>query len=991
MGMEWFIILLIWLVAPFAELAAIIVLAVANSRYKRRIWELTRGTGKADTGMQDKGPADIEIQHERPADIKMQHEGPADTEIQYERPADIEIQREKPADIKIQHEGPADTEIQHERPADAVTQHEKSAAWYGPGQAIVVPEDFEKAESACRVPEIPHKQTALVRAPKIDGGFFQGTAALVIGVIFVVLAGLIFATTAWHVLPSVCKVIMVLGGSGLFFGASWAAEKYFKIERTGQAFYILGSVFLFLTILAAGYFGLLGPEFILKGENRYRVLLAGSIATEIALFSKIRRFHNKVYTQACLWGMTVSMCFLMGALKLEWPDCMNGMMYYSFLLIGGNEVYRRKSGLQGSMNAPADRFIDEFMGEFGLFAALQFWIISGMMAYKAVAGGIGFIIGILFLGIWEVTFWDTLAFGLMAAGTALVALRRRSPEMKMLHSLTMMIFFQYAGFCIPVDFTYQVFLGAAMTAVWFLAERRFKNPLNNLAGGCVFSAVLAIDMAVLLLDMLFSRDSLGNQLAASAVVILLAAVMAEWGRRYPVLRGSVAAVLFALTLTGWEVFNRTLGMDVGYDVVVWGYVLIVSIWDMVKKDRFCIPILAIGTAAQALARLENQETLSFFLLLSVYLLVKSFGREGTARERFIRGSCLYSLAGVYLLAEGATANGVLRMVWTAAVYGLEYASVILHDRSKIRDRFWNCTGMTVFLMMMGAFYSDPSLALWNMILCMAVFAVIYVMLYRSGCSWLHLAAAAAVLPLPMIATARYGLNENQVYGATAALLILSGILFRRFRPVMVRREGESGGWDVDWFHILVIFVLIPMAWEAGRGWQCAYILLTALYVLQFAVLEHWKRAAFTLAAALAAAAFWRQPFIRWPEMLSLEIQLIPAAGFIWSLGRIWGDRKEITNLQTVLYCLCLGAMASDALSTGAVWDALILEAVNLAVFLLAHMRKCMRWIRISGIIMILVALYMTKDFWLSLSWWVYLLAAGLGLIVFAAVNEMKKR
>ena len=46
-----------------------------------------------------------------------------------------------------------------------------------------------------------------------------------------------------------------------------------------------------------------------------------------------------------------------------------------------------------------------------------------------------------------------------------------------------------------------IHIWAAMTAVWFLAERRFKNPLNNLAGGCVFSAVLAIDMAVLLLDM----------------------------------------------------------------------------------------------------------------------------------------------------------------------------------------------------------------------------------------------------------------------------------------------------------------------------------------------------------------------------------------------------------------------------------------------------------------------------------------------------------
>ena len=196
MGMEWFIILLIWLVAPFAELAAIIVLAVANSRYKRRIWELTRGADKADTGMQDKGLAD--------------------------------------------------TEIQHERPADAVTQHEKSAAWYGPGQAIVVPEDFEKGETACQVPDIPHKQTALVRAPKIDGGFFQGTAALVIGVIFVVLAGLIFATTAWHVLPSVGKVIMVLGGQVCFSGQAGQLKKILRLSGQDRPFIFWAACFYFL-------------------------------------------------------------------------------------------------------------------------------------------------------------------------------------------------------------------------------------------------------------------------------------------------------------------------------------------------------------------------------------------------------------------------------------------------------------------------------------------------------------------------------------------------------------------------------------------------------------------------------------------------------------------------------------------------------------------------------------------------------------------------
>lgn len=934
MGMGWFVILLIWLVAPFAELAVIIVLAVVNSRYKRKIEELNRVLGKMDETAQLKGNAVLK-----------------------------------------------DTLVSR-------------SDWKAPEKNGCITKEAGPAAAKTGItayPHLPRKHTAAVRIPKNGAGFYQGTAALIIGVIFVVLAGLIFATTAWHVLPSFSKVVMVLGFSGLFFGASRAAERFFKIERTGQAFYILGSVFLFLTVLAAGYFELLGPEFILKGENRFRVLLAGSVATEIALFSKIRRFHNKVYTQACLWGITISMLFLMGALKCKGTDCVNGMMYYSFLLLGGSEIYRRKQRFQDSAGTPAGGFASELMGELGFFAMLHFWMVSGIMAYEAIAGWIEFMTGIMVPGIQEITIWNTLAFGMMAAGTAIAALRRMSPEMKTLHSLAVMIFFQYAGFCIPVDYTYQLFLAAVMTGVWFLGERRLGSPLGNLPGGCIFTAVLAIDTAILMLDAMFIWDNIGKQLTASAGVILLAAVMAEWGRQYPVLRAGIPAVLFALTATGWPVLNRILGMDIGYDAIVWGYVLAVAAWDWVKKDRFCIPVLAIGTAAQVILRLGNREPLPFFLLLAVYLLVKSLGREHAEQERFIKGSCLYSMAGVYIIAESMTANGVLRMVLVAAVYGLEHAALMRCGRSKLREVFWNVTGLAVFLLMMAAFYSDASLALWNMVLCGAAFAGFYVLLYKGGCSWLHLAASAAVLPLPLTAAARYGLTENQVYGATAALLILSGILFRRYRPVIVCREGEKRGWDVDWFHILVILVLLPMTWEAGREWQCVYILLTALYVLQFAALKEWRRMALTLAAALAVTAFWLQPFIRWPEILSLEIQLVPAAGFAWGLGRIWGNGKEITNIRTGLYCLCLGIMALDAVSTGAVWDALILEAVSLAVFLGAHMRKCMRWIRISGIIIISVALYMTKDFWLSLSWWVYLLAAGLGLIVFAAVNEMKKR
>lgn len=195
---------------------------------------------------------------------------------------------------------------------------------------------------------------------------------------------------------------------------------------------------------------------------------------------------------------------------------------------------------------------------------------------------------------------------------------------------------------------------------------------------------------------------------------------------------------------------------------------------------------------------------------------------------------------------------------------------------------------------------------------------------------------------------------------------------------------------MDWFHILVILIILPVTWSQNRGWSCAYTFLTALYVLQYTSLKQYRKEAYTLALFLTVLAFWRQPFVEWPQVIWLEIQLLPAVILTRLLSVIWKGEKFLPWLQTALYSLCLAALVLDAFHTGNVADALILEAICLAVFLWAHIGKCTRWIRISGIIIITVALYMTKDFWLSLSWWIYLLAAGLGLILFAAVNEMKK-
>ena len=82
-------------------------------------------------------------------------------------------------------------------------------------------------------------------------------------------------------------------------------------------------------------------------------------------------------------------------------------------------------------------------------------------------------------------------------------------------------------------------------------------------------------------------------------------------------------------------------------------------------------------------------------------------------------------------------------------------------------------------------------------------------------------------------------------------------------------------------------------------------------------------------------------------------------------------------------------MTLESLFAGGLANALILEGVCFILYFLAHKKENRRLAKGSGILMVLIAIYVMKDFWMDLAWWVYLLCAGIGLMVFAAVREKK--
>ncbi|WP_044975690.1 hypothetical protein [Ruminococcus sp. HUN007] len=96
---------------------------------------------------------------------------------------------------------------------------------------------------------------------------------LVVGVLFVIISGIVFATSGWNYMSGTVKTVMILSMSAVFFAACAVSEKKFHLDRTGFAFYLLGGIFLPVSVVGIAYFRLLGPWFMFSPSSAHYVFL----------------------------------------------------------------------------------------------------------------------------------------------------------------------------------------------------------------------------------------------------------------------------------------------------------------------------------------------------------------------------------------------------------------------------------------------------------------------------------------------------------------------------------------------------------------------------------------------------------------------------------------------------------------------------------------------------------------------------------------------
>ena len=337
----------------------------------------------------------------------------------------------------------------------------------------------------------------------------------------------------------------------------------------------------------------------------------------------------------------------------------------------------------------------------------------------------------------------------------------------------------------------------------------------------------------------------------------------------------------------------------------------------------------------------------------------------------------FYVTGMLLRKAGKLPNGLADLQYIGA-YGLTFLSILLTLAFQAND--------SLTLIIMGV-----------LILCLAVWAE-----YRSGYDNL----TAWIQPICLTSmTFRYFVNPENVHenarllyalSVLVLLFLLTGRILHR-RVFSIINGQEKNTYSIDFLSIsavIPLMILSPYCQYEGKL-SLAYLLM-ALYIFSFRGRiggQKTKLYVTTAAVAFLFLAIWIQPILTIPDHLfAYWSSLLFVGYFLFLRYLVW--KTNIQTMDTLVFlsvCITIFALGIMTLISGKLSDALVIGILSFVMMSLSFICKRKKWFFLSSLTILLLAIYMTRSFWQSIAWWVYLLAVGILLIGIAAANEIMKQ
>ncbi|MGN0667399.1 MAG: hypothetical protein ACI4KF_12855 [Huintestinicola sp.] len=212
----------------------------------------------------------------------------------------------------------------HQAPPPAAPVRNTAAEYGYMQQPVPAPPVYTEADRPAESQPQSVREPASVPDPlSVSPQKKQGASAintiLVLGTLFVSLAGFVFAAAAWGVLNTFFKSVMLLSFSALFFGIHIAADKKLKLERTGRVFFVLGSIFLPAAAFAAGMLQVFGKYFSFSGDGKNFVVALIAVLAAVPFFIGAKKYNSAAYARTAFCAVSAAAAALLWSSPTLFP------------------------------------------------------------------------------------------------------------------------------------------------------------------------------------------------------------------------------------------------------------------------------------------------------------------------------------------------------------------------------------------------------------------------------------------------------------------------------------------------------------------------------------------------------------------------------------------------------------------------------------------------------------------------------------------------
>lgn len=209
--------------------------------------------------------------------------------------------------------------------------------------------------------------------------------------------------------------------------------------------------------------------------------------------------------------------------------------------------------------------------------------------------------------------------------------------------------------------------------------------------------------------------------------------------------------------------------------------------------------------------------------------------------------------------------------------------------------------------------------------------------------------------------------------------------------ILIRKYDKTSGKTVVYTSVftVIINVLFNAPYSTGL-WPFVFEAVIVSYLILCGMVsgEKSSKAFWTAASVVGAYAAATQNFFKVSDVILPEYIIFCSFIPYFLLFRIFSESKKSVNmLMFVQSCICMMILGLCAVERNDLVHALVIGIISVAVIMLSAFTADRKWRVFGTVTLVLLVLYITRDFWASLAWWVYLLAAGIILIGYAAFNE----